>query len=188
MGLEKYVSKQVKINRPDWIIYNLLSDFNHFTPMLEGRVDNWRVEGDTCSFTVKGFTIHLRMLERTPYSTVKVGGDEGSPFEFTFWIQLVKMGENDTRMRLTLHANLNVMMKMMLGKKLEQALDRIAEQIATAFNMPPEEARRMAEAQGWRMPEGMPDVDLSDMEIPSSIEEVEDAEVWPMPDPNKPVS
>ncbi len=167
MSLEKYGSKQVKINRPDWLIYNLLSDFNNFTPMLEGKVDNWQVDGDTCSFTAKGFAMKLRMLEKTPYTTVKVGGDEGSPFEFVFWIQLVKMGENDTRMRLTLHASLNMMMKMMLGKKLEQALDQIADQIATAFNMSPQEARRMAETQGWSMPEN--------------------AE-WPMPDPDKPVS
>lgn len=189
MSLEKYVSKQVKINRPDWMIYNLLSDFSHFTPMLEGKVDGWYADGDTCTFSVKGFTIHLRMLEKTPYTTVKIGGDEGSPFEFTFWVQLVKKDENDTRMRLTLHANLNMMMKMMLGKKLEQALDQIADQIATAFNMSPEEARRMAESQGWSMPEGLsepPEMpDLSEIQAPESMS---DDEIWPMPDPNKPVS
>jgi carbon monoxide dehydrogenase subunit G len=165
--MEKYVSKQVQIRRPDWLIYKLLSDFNNFTPMLEGKVDGWRVDGDTCSFTVKGFSLTLRMLEKTPYTTVKIAGEDGSPFEFVFWVQLVNAGDNDTRMRLTLHAELNPMMKMMLGKKLEQALDQIAGQIATAFNLSPEEAQRMAAEQGWRMPE---------------------TGEWPMPDPNKPVS
>jgi carbon monoxide dehydrogenase subunit G len=165
--MEKYVSKQVQILRPDWLIYNLLSDFNNFTPMLEGKVDGWRVDGDTCSFMVKGFSLTLRMLEKTPYTTVKIGGEDGSPFEFVFWVQLVNAGENDTRMRLTLHANLNLMMKMMLGKKLEQAMNQIADQIATAFNLSPEEARRMAAEQGWQMPENSE---------------------WPMPDPNKPAS
>ena len=177
MSLEKYQSKQVKIDRPDRMVYNLLSDFNHFTPMLESKVDDWRVEGDTCSFTVKGFSLTLRMVEKTPYTTLKIGGDDGSPFEFVFWIQLVKVDENDTRMRLTLHAELNMMMKMMIGKKLEQALDQIADQMAMAFNMTPEEARQMAESQGWRMPQMPAEPGLS-----------ADEAGWPLPDPDKPVS
>jgi carbon monoxide dehydrogenase subunit G len=183
MGLEKYESKQVRIHRPDRMIYNLLSDFNNFTPMLEGKVEGWRVDGDRCSFSVKGFSLSLRMVEKTPYTTVKISGDEGSPFEFTFWIQLVKVDENDTRMRLTLHANLNMMMKMMLGKKLEQAMDQIADQIATAFNMSPEQAAQMAAEQGWKMPE-MPDPEA--WQTPGDIQD--EYSSWPMPDPDKPVS
>ena len=183
MGLEKYESKQVRINRPDWMIYNLLSDFNNFTPMLRGKVDNWQVDGDSCSFTVKGITLSIRMVEKTPYSAIKIGGDEGSPFEFFFWIQLVKVNEYDTRMKLTLHANLNMMMKMMLGKKLENAMDQIAEQIAMAFNMTPEEAQRIAEQQGWKMPDG------NDWQIPEELKEQPLGENnWPMPDPDKPAS
>lgn len=186
MSLEKYESKQVKINRPDWMIYNLLSDFNNFTPMLEGKVDGWHVEGDTCSFSVKGFKLAIRMVEKTPYTTIKLGGDEGSPFEFFFWIQLVKIDEFDTRMRLTLHANLNVMMKMMVGKKLQEGLDQIADQIAMAFNMTPEQARQMAEQQGWTMPD-MPGTAPDDnWQTPEEISEGDFP--WPMPDPDKPVS
>jgi carbon monoxide dehydrogenase subunit G len=168
--MEKYQSKQVQINRPDWMVYNLLSDFNNFTPLLAGKVDNWTVDGETCSFTVKGFALTLRMIERTAYTTVKISGEDGSPFSFVFWIQLVKVDGNDTRMRLTLHAELNLMMKMMIGKKLEQGLDQIAGLVAAAFNMTPDEARRMAEAQGWAIPE------------------VPDGENWPMPDPDQLVS
>ena len=177
MGLEKYVSKQVRINRPDYLIYNLLSDFNNFTPMLEGKVDNWRVNGDTCSFTAKGIGLTVRMVEKTPYTSVKLSGDEGSPFEFSFWIQLVRVDEFDTRMRLTLHANLNMMMKMMVGKKLESAMDQIADQIAMAFNMPPDQIRQMAAEHGWQMPE--------QTQVP---EQMPENACWPAPDPDKPVS
>ncbi|MCD8185163.1 MAG: hypothetical protein LUD68_01495, partial [Rikenellaceae bacterium] len=111
------------------------------------------VDGDTCSFSVKGINLSIRMVEKTPYSCIKIGGDEGSPFEFFFWIQLVRVREYDTRMKLTLHANLNMMLKMMLGKKLEKAMDQIADQIAAAFNMTPEQAAQMAAQQGWEMPQ-----------------------------------
>lgn len=135
--MEKYVSKQVRINRPAETVYNLMSDFNNFTTMLQDKVEDWSVDGDVCSFKVKGFTARMRMLEKTPYSCIKLTGDEGSPFEFFFWVQLKEQAENDTRMRLTLHVKLNMMMKMMLGKKLEKGIDDMAEKIAEGFNNAP---------------------------------------------------
>ncbi|MCC8089679.1 MAG: polyketide cyclase [Rikenellaceae bacterium] len=132
--MEKYVSKQVKINKPASLVYTLMSDFNNFTPMVQDKVEDWHVEGDTCSFKVKGFTACLRMLDKTPYECIKITGDEGSPFEFFFWIQLKQIADNDTRMRLTIHIKLNMMMKMMVGKKLEKGIDDMAEKIAEAFN------------------------------------------------------
>ena len=135
--MEKYQSKQVQINRPAESIYTVLADFNNFTPIIQDKVEDWSVDGDTCSFKVKGFTARLRMVERIPFSCVKVTGDEGSPFEFFFWIQLKEIDQNDTRMRLTIHVKLNMMMKMMLGKKLENGIDEMAENIARAFNNAP---------------------------------------------------
>ena len=132
--MEKYVSKQVRINRSDASIYTLLSDFNHFTPLLRDKVDGWTADADTCSFQVKGFTARLKMVEKTPYSCIKLTGDDGSPFEFFFWIQLKGLAPDDTRMRLTLHAKHNMMMKMMVGSKLQKGLDDNAEKIAEAFN------------------------------------------------------
>ena len=37
-------------------------------------------------------------------------------------------------MRLVLHAELNMMMRMMIGGKLQKALDQIAEAMANAMN------------------------------------------------------
>jgi len=39
----------------------------------------------------------------------------------------------DTRLRLVLHAELNMMMRMMIGSKLQKALDEIADGIAMAM-------------------------------------------------------
>ena len=57
--------------------------------------------------------------------------------DFAFWIQLHPVSETDTRMRLVLHAELNMMLKMMIGSKLQGALDQIAEGMAKAFNGAP---------------------------------------------------
>ena len=74
---------------------------------------------------------------KEPHKLVKVTGEDGSPMDFTFWVQLVSVDEQDTRMRIVLHVQLNMMMKMMIGGKLAQAVDQIADQIAEAFNNAP---------------------------------------------------
>lgn len=131
--MNKYESKQVKINKPDSVIFQSLANFNNFTPMLADKVEEWQATEDSCSFKVKGFTLRLLMTNKEENRLIKVTGDN-MPFEFFFWIQLHRVEEFDTRMKLTVHAKLNVMMKMILGKKLEKGVDEMAEQIAAAFN------------------------------------------------------
>ncbi len=131
--MTEYVSKQVQINKPESMVYEALCSFDNFTPVLKDRVEEWCATEDSCSFKAKGFTVKLRMVEKTPNSLIKIGGED-MPFEFFFWVQLKSVDAYDTRMRLVLKAKLNTMMKMMIGKKIDGALDQIAEQIAMGFN------------------------------------------------------
>ena len=138
MRMQEYISKQHQILRPAEQIYALVSRFDNLTPPLADRVEEWQATEDRCSFKAKGFTVKLRMEERVEPKHVKIVGDEGGvPMDFAFWIQLHKVSETDTRMRLVLHIELNMMMKMMLGSKLQGAIDQIAEGIATAMNQAP---------------------------------------------------
>lgn len=135
--MEKYESKQQRIQKPAAAVYTVISDFTNFTPILQDKVEDWQADADSCSFKAKGFTVRLRIVERIENQLVKIEGEDGSPLDFTFWIQLKEIEECDTRMRIVLHAKLSMMMKMMIGGKLQQAVDQIAEQIATAFNSMP---------------------------------------------------
>ncbi|WP_417016172.1 SRPBCC domain-containing protein [Alistipes sp.] len=136
--MQEYISKQHQILRPAEQIYTLISRFDNLTPALADRVEEWQATEDRCSFKAKGFTVKLRMDERVEPKHVKIVGDEGGvPMDFAFWIQLHKVSDTDTRMRLVLHIELNMMMKMMLGSKLQGAIDQIAQGIATAMNQAP---------------------------------------------------
>ncbi len=114
------------------MVYRVFADFTNFTPIAAGRVDDWQASPDECSFKVKGFTVSLSIVEREEDRLVKFSGSV--PFPFTLWMQLHEVTADDTRMRLVLHAELNMMMKMMIGKKLPEGLDKAAEQIAEMFN------------------------------------------------------
>ena len=61
----------------------------------------------------------------------------GVPVDFTFWIQLHEVSDNDTRIRMVLHAELNMMMRMLIGSKIQGGLDKAVEGLAMAFNQMP---------------------------------------------------
>lgn len=132
--MEKYESKQQQIRRSAEQIYTLLSSFNNFTPMLQDKVEEWQADDDVCSFKVKGMAARLRMVEREPYKTIKIQGDDATPIDFTFWLQLKEVAPYDTRMRLVLHADMNFAIKMMVGKKIQPALDQMIDALADNFN------------------------------------------------------
>ncbi|WP_304709005.1 polyketide cyclase [uncultured Rikenella sp.] len=138
----RYTSKQVQISHSDERIFRVLSSFENFTPILADKVDGWEATEETCRFRAKGFTIGLKMVEREPNKHIKVSADDtgGSlPLPFTFWTQMkdtTPEGSSTprTHMRIVLDIELNPMMKMMVGGKLQGAVDSIADQIAHAFN------------------------------------------------------
>lgn len=136
--MQEYISKQHQVLRPAEQIYAVISRFDNLTPAVADRVEEWQADEEHCSFKAKGFTVRLRMEERVAPKHVKIVGDEGGvPIDFAFWIQLHQVSETDTRLRLVLHADLNMMMRMMVGSKLQGAIDQIAEGIARALNQAP---------------------------------------------------
>ncbi len=133
--MQEYISKQQQVLRPAEQIFAAISRFDNLTPALQDKVEEWQADEEQCSFKVKGLTVKLRMEERVEPKHVKIVGDQGGvPVDFAFWIQLHKVSDADTRLRIVLHAELNMMMKMMIGGKLQQAVDQIAEGIARAMN------------------------------------------------------
>ena len=76
----------------------------------------------------------LKIVDKEPNKTIKFTGNDKIPFEFFVWIQLKMVAPYDTRLKITLKAKLNMMMKMMVGKKLQSGIDSMADQIAAAFN------------------------------------------------------
>lgn len=138
----KYTSKQVQIAQRDEAIFRTLSSFENFTPILADKVEGWEATEETCKFKAKGFTVGLKMAEREPNKLIKVCADEtagGMPVPFTFWAQMKDTTPDDstgahTHMRIVLDIELNPMMKMFVGNKMQEAVDTIAEQIAQAFN------------------------------------------------------
>ena len=59
--------------------------------------------------------------------TIKITGEGKIPFQLFAWIQVLPVTPYQSKIRITLHAELNMMMKMIVGKKLNDGVNKIAE-------------------------------------------------------------
>ena len=81
-------------------------------------------------------TLALRIIEREENKTIKFETEQ-SPIQANMWIQVLPTsevttadGQQGTKMRLTLKAELNPMLKMMLGSKLQEGINKFADMLA----------------------------------------------------------
>ncbi len=133
--MKRYESKQHQLLLPAQQIFALISNFENLTPAVADKVEEWQATPISCSFKAKGFTVKLRFDDLQEPKLVKIVAAEDSamPVDFAFWIQLHSVSAYDTRFRLVLDVELNAMMKMMVGGKIEKGLNQAAEGIAAAF-------------------------------------------------------
>lgn len=69
--------------------------------------------------------IGLRIVEKEEFKTIKFASDQ-SPIEFNLWIQLVPSTDSETKLKATLKAELPAMIKMMMGKKMQEIINQVA--------------------------------------------------------------
>lgn len=111
-------------------IFNMLSDLSNLEKVKDripqDKIQEFEFDKDSCSFSVTPVgKITFQIVEREPYKTVKFT-TANSPIPLYLWIQLKQIEENDTRMKLTVRADLNPFLKQMVSKPLQDALDKIS--------------------------------------------------------------
>ena len=140
MSLEKYTSTVKLVNHNEQVVFNYLSNFQNLASYLNSgliekitqkvpqiKITNFTSDKDSCKFNITGLGLaELRIVNREPFKTIKVESSGGLPLSFTFWIQLMAVDSFQTKMRLTLHAEMSMMIKMMAGDKLEEGIDKLA--------------------------------------------------------------
>ena len=128
MGKElEYVSKIAKNSCQDQQLFDFVSDFRNLASMLPAEVkDKVSVTSETITIqAMQAMSITLSILEKEPYKLLKIG-TEGNEM-FRIWIQLKQIAPYDTRIRVTLRANVPLIARPMLKKaKLQDFVDNLA--------------------------------------------------------------
>lgn len=144
MSISKYVSDVKIVNHNQEIIYNYLSNFENLSKYVnEGlleklteqipqiKISNFESDADSCRFQISGMGLaEIRIIDREPVKTIKISSSGSLPISIVFWIQLLPVGTYETKLRLTLDADMSMMIKMMVNKKLEEGINRMADMLA----------------------------------------------------------
>lgn len=70
--------------------------------------------------------VNLNIVEREEPKLLKFGA-EGAPIPLNLWIQLLPTDELNSKLKVTVGAEVNLFMKAMVGKPLQQAADGLAQ-------------------------------------------------------------
>lgn len=133
--MTEFVSEIKQIPQNDERIYAMLSDLSNLERIKDripqDKIKDFEFDSDSCSFSVSpvgNITFHI--VDREPCKTIKFQ-TTNSPVPLFLWIQLKQVQEMDTRMRLTVRAELNSFLKPMVSKPLQDALDKISTVLAS---------------------------------------------------------
>ncbi len=129
-----YTSKHGQVAKRPEELYMAFTDLRNFAQMVpQGQVQaEIQADFDTLSVVVQGFRIGVRVDDREPYRLIRLGSTE-SPVEFVAVLHFdVSAIPGRTDFWIDLDANLNFMMKTMLGGKLQQMLDKMVDGLVDA--------------------------------------------------------
>jgi carbon monoxide dehydrogenase subunit G len=132
--MSDFTSEIKTIQHNDDKIFEMLSDLSNLERVRDripqDNIKNFTFDRDTCSFTVEPVgSIQFKVIEREPNKTIKFS-TTNSPVPLTLWIQLKQVAEKDTKMKMTIRADLNPFIKPMVSKPLQEAVNKISDVIA----------------------------------------------------------
>ncbi len=126
-------SRHATVSRQPYELYMGFVDMRNFVQFLpEDKKKDVTADYDSIRGTVQGFSLGIRVAERVPYSRIDFK-DDGAPFQFSlsmFFDPAPETGKTDFHIEFS--AELNFMMKMLLGSKLQEVLDKLVTSLADA--------------------------------------------------------
>ena len=135
MSQSKYESKISSAPCSAQQIYRVLSDMRSLERVRDlipqDKIQEMDIAPDRVKLKVDGLAqkITIAIVDRIENDTIKFGL-EGIPMEGNFWIQLKEVSPTDTRIKLTVKADIPMMFKFMIEKKLQEGLDQAADMLA----------------------------------------------------------
>ena len=112
-------------------VFNILSDLSNIERIKDklpkDKLEQMTFDSDSISVSVNPVgQIKLRIVEREAPKCIKFETAD-SPVPFNLWIQVVPNGDNASKMKLTIKAELNPFIKCMVKKPLMEGLEKIAD-------------------------------------------------------------
>ena len=120
-------------------VYGKLEDLNNLAALKErfeemrekvgDKIQDIAFDRDSLTLTVQGMNVTLRIIEREPCKCIKFEGDH-SPIPVNLWVQILPVADEQAKMKVTIRAEVNMFMKAMVSKPLQEGVEKIADMLA----------------------------------------------------------
>ena len=134
-GSESTFESSIKlVPYPQQAVYNNISDLRNLEKVKdrvpEDKVNEFTFDEDTVGLSVAPVgELKLRICDREEPKCVKFETVE-SPVPFNVWIQVLPVDEQNSKMKVTVKADLNPFIRSMVEKPLQEAVEKIADALA----------------------------------------------------------
>ena len=120
-------------------VYSKLEDLNNLSSLKErfeqvrekvgDKIQDVAFDRDSLTVTAQGMNVTLRIIEREPCKCIKFEGDK-SPIPVNLWVQILPVTEEQAKLKVTIRAEVNMFMKAMVTKPLQEGVEKIADMLA----------------------------------------------------------
>lgn len=130
----KFESSVKQIPYSQQAVYDNISDLRNLEKVRdrvpEDKVNDFSFDQDTVSLNVQPVgELRLRICDREEPKCVKFETVQ-SPVPFNVWIQVLPVDESNSKMKVTVKAELNPFIKKMVEKPLQDGVEKIADALA----------------------------------------------------------
>ena len=125
-----YKSKKAVVSKAPYELYMAFVDMRNFIQFLpEEKKADVTADYDSIHASVQEFNIGVRVTDRVPYSRIAFAED-CAPFKVALQMQFNPAADTyQTDFQIELDADLNFMMKTLLGSKIQGALDKVVDSL-----------------------------------------------------------
>ena len=132
--MTKFESSVKQIPYPVENVYRNISDLSNLERVRdripEDKLQDFQFDSDFVQVSVAPVgTIKLRIIEREENKCVKFETEQ-SPLPFNLWIQVLPVSETESKMKITVKADIPFMLKGMVSGPLQDGVEKIADALS----------------------------------------------------------
>ena len=132
--MSKFESSIKQINYPVEAVYRNISDLSNLERVRdripEDKIDDFQFDSDSVQVKVDPVgVIKLRIIDREENKCVKFEAEQ-SPVPFNVWVQVLPVSETESKMKVTVKADIPFMLKGMVAGPLQDGVEKIADALS----------------------------------------------------------
>lgn len=131
--MSKFESKIKQVPYSQKSVFDMLSDLNNIERVRdripEDKIKDLEFDSDSVSISSPMGPVTLRVVEREEPKCIKFE-TEKSPVPMNLWIQMLPTSETESKLKVTISADLPFFMAAIAKKPLEEGVEKIAEALA----------------------------------------------------------